>query len=792
MKIPAVLPVLLALGAVPPPAGAAGLPAGLFPDGAPRETAARHAAAFLGAAERSAARAGSGEASSAARAAAEDLARYGELRGELGAAAARAGGDGFRANLYEFAGEGTGGAAPGEAAAGAGEAAACAVVHDFRIVPPVYAPSGFNYGGCGPGHGANCLEFWLGNRADDSLTGDCAVFEETAEIVAERPGAVESFVLDTLYFDDYIQLLIKAEDAATGAATPWVKVLNLPGAEFPPETEGKCELGESRAVKAERDLWPLIAALASTLPGGGPGDGGLRIALKQRVSVTGAGEGYMNFRLTYRPAETIRYESWADGGCLARLAEEGGTLAASCLAYAGEPDGGECALTGGIRICRDHFRMPDAYARYPALAELWDPLCLRQVVRRADPEPEEGGERYDRWFARAADGSPRRAAAADLLADAGKAGIAVREAPGGGRTFAAETEGVPDAAAGEKFFPAGAEALAGYGTEEPDAGFAEAAALLQVLEFAQDDVTCAGDGGGPRTCRVFRGETASCRNGYFGEMNCCEAPNTADAATYVKMISYLAAIKTALATLRGASPLSWGAFDGALPAGGGLLAGAADTVVGKAVGSFAAGAAEDFARRLTLKLADLVGETMGEAAKEAMFTETVGEEGIAALEINPAILGAMQGVLAAYVAYRLAETLKEIVTSCRPAEVRTSIKLKLGSCVYAGRRCTRRILGECLEYTNDYCCFNSPLARVVMGQIAPGGAGCAGLGLDELAGADLSGLDLSEWTDMLKSAGALPEPGASLGELTGEKHPLNAGDRQGAAERNAARLADLR
>lgn len=94
---------------------------------------------------------------------------------------------------------------------------------------------------------------------------------------------------------------------------------------------------------------------------------------------------------------------------------------------------------------------------------------------------------------------------------------------------------------------------------------------------------------------------------------------------------------------------------------------------------------------------------------------------------------------------------------------------KLNLCVYAGEYCSNKIsiyfVKICTQYTKNYCCYNSLLARIVNEQGRPQigkswGSGenpdCSGFSADQLAGLDFSTMDLTEYFNSLNAAGIAP------------------------------------
>lgn len=685
----------------------------------------------------------------------------------------------------------------------------CLLVHDFRAVRPVGFGDGIDFSECGTdrttfgagGTATGCTEFWLGNRKDNSLVGNCTVFENEISLEVEKPEAVKALILDTVHYDDYIRLLISVD------GSPWRKVLNLPGNEFPPETPGRCELGKSGFERSETDLWPLISEMKEDSLAGEEDNGsrGFTLKLKQMVSVTGAGEGYMNFRLLYDGRKLIEKDSWMNRECLKTLQTDSDTiLRTECLQRFSSDGGssvtdGSCIRRNAVMICPDYFEKTSLFAgmslHEPNSDAVWDfrdPLCMRLDVwaESADSSDVHGNE------------VPSSAADGD---EAENNGFLPPRKPERLRGyFSADLGNAVSAGT----FSDGTEAsgiLQDLGTELPEAyaeteslsvgtGLQDAVVALQALQYMQNDISCTGDSDSGRSCRIFRGTENSCRKGYFGRMDCCHAPNTSDVGTYIRLTSYMVALNTARASLENAvsSPGSWENY-GLLGNSQGLVSGTADSILGSVMDTASEQATREFMQALTAKLAELVEQTMGEAAREALFTETVSTEGISMVEMNPAIAGTMQGVMAAYVAYQTYKTLEEIATSCRPGEIETSVKLKLDSCVHTGRSCREKVLGKCVLHDEHYCCFSSPLARIIMEQV-PTGSGngsegiCSGMPLSMMSELDFSGIDLSEWLRYVEDTGIADVGRMSVEGLTGDGNILNTGGRMNAVERTVERL----
>ena len=98
--------------------------------------------------------------------------------------------------------------------------------------------------------------------------------------------------------------------------------------------------------------------------------------------------------------------------------------------------------------------------------------------------------------------------------------------------------------------------------------------------------------------------------------------------------------------------------------------------------------------------------------------------------------------------------------SCEPEEQALQLKKGQNLCVYLGSRCTQYNMGSCLVKEEQYCCYNSRLARIVQ-EAAKEQFGaswgtldrpdCSGLSVYEFMTLDFSKIDLSEFLSDIAS-----------------------------------------
>ena len=97
-----------------------------------------------------------------------------------------------------------------------------------------------------------------------------------------------------------------------------------------------------------------------------------------------------------------------------------------------------------------------------------------------------------------------------------------------------------------------------------------------------------------------------------------------------------------------------------------------------------------------------------------------------------------------YTIYNILDILVHIIWACEQSELELGAKQQLKVCHYVGAYCASDVIGICIEKQDSYCCYDSPLARIMQEQIrkqgVEGGWGsakhpkCGGLYTTELEG----------------------------------------------------------
>lgn len=227
-----------------------------------------------------------------------------------------------------------------DAAAGEFCQGECDITHDYDVAFIEILDGAGVLAPCGEG----CTDLWVGQIGDDYWRGECAIFEQDARIDVLAAGGVTSATLERAQWDDYMQIYLNG-----------ILVWAGPNGDFPPETDGACELSTSWDTAPGTDLSAYFAIEGE-------------IDFRIRVSVSGGGEGYARIRLHYDPAAIVTDRGWSPDECIeaARTIASGeclGTVACvdgPCIDLEGVVDCGqevadslqESPVAGIGRLCR--------------------------------------------------------------------------------------------------------------------------------------------------------------------------------------------------------------------------------------------------------------------------------------------------------------------------------------------------------------------------------------------------------------------------------------------------------
>ena len=349
-----------------------------------------------------------------------------------------------------------------------------------------------------------------------------------------------------------------------------------------------------------------------------------------------------------------------------------------------------------------------------------------------------------------------------------------------------------------------------FGETESNTRFVEAAVQANILQQVDGDRFCS-DNGDPSTCRIFTGEAEYCSWEVTGlGMDCCEAPGGLDILSYVMTANLM--LKTnrmaadglfgetaqsgaetlieygdgAYTAIKEGAQAGWNAisepitsnFNSLVGNSSGEILSKTGEVVADASSSAAGGATEGIVSNALAKLQQeayqLVYDMLPEELGNLLFDKVADEAAEGAAEelvLNEAVSSALQTVMAAYAIYSYVKLALTLLTMCDENEADMGIKLGQRQCFpVGGDYCSAKVLGICYQKRQDYCCYNSIFARIVMEQAGPmlgkDMTTCEGLTQAELGQLDFNRIDLSEWVGLMVESGSIKDR-ASEQDLTG-------------------------
>lgn len=186
------------------------------------------------------------------------------------------------------------------------------------------------------------------------------------------------------------------------------------------------------------------------------------------------------------------------------------------------------------------------------------------------------------------------------------------------------------------------------------------------------------------------------------------------------------------------------------------------------------------------------------AAKDASINAATDTAMTAAMEYAAAIMTVVAWI---YLAYCIADMVISLVYACEDEEVELQAKLDQKICHYVGSYCKKKILKACLVKMKSYCCFSSPLARILNQEIrkqsstglnwgSPKHPDCAGIPVKALETVDWDKVDLSEWIGLMNTTDQMPNSSnVNMEERTGTGSALAKGeDREDSQERQTSKL----
>jgi conjugal transfer mating pair stabilization protein TraN len=688
------------------------------------------------------------------------------------------------------------------------QSADCEVVHDYDASVVKHHDGPYNLKSCGEG----CTELWIGKVGNNYWEGNCKIFEEQTSVQVSNPEAIISATLEYVKWDDYIKVLV-------GEPGKEVQVWNGPNNNFPPETGGKCELKTEWESTPNVDVTNIFKRQNRN---------GI-VNFKIRVSVGGAGEGYGRIKLRYDPAKAITKDEWSPQSCMDSAKGVVDGFAEGEITCIDDPtDATGCTVINGVKVCESQLK-PSPLPGIPK-------LC-KKVRVKADYDFYKG--QMDCWTDPQGEthcpvNTGGNLNSCQMYEDNPQCGFISSECIDGAEgssgkcyvfkdTYDCGTDvSIPTLEKETTYQCGGPIRCMGDDcldiTKSQSTDFARASALLNAAQFMTQDMSCTGQNGNDNPtgeenvmCSAFAGEAGECKIAVGGVSDCCEKPTNISFADYLNLIMAVpkldgavmglsdgSAVKGAYQVLRDPVMSGWTEITQPFASYIENISGAVDSFL-QPVQQFA----KETIGALKEQITKLTSEALGNAsatgaagvpagAPESMTEQILGQQGAAMLST----------VMTVYTVYVVSMVMIQMIWKCEEKEFTMNAKRALNSCTYVGSYCKSKVLGACVEERESYCCFNSPLSRIIQEQVRPqlglnfGDARtpqCGGIPLDRIADIDWSKVNLDEWLGILQQNGKLPDPASlNLDALTGAGSDFNIdGTRQDASERIMERLEGI-
>lgn len=325
--------------------------------------------------------------------------------------------------------------------------------------------------------------------------------------------------------------------------------------------------------------------------------------------------------------------------------------------------------------------------------------------------------------------------------------------------------------------------------------FGKAAALLNTLQFMSQDMTCdTSKGVDTPDCKVFSGKPGECKIAVGGAQNCCESPSVpsiVDYMTFVMAVPKLdaammntgtlgpTAVQSAYQTLRDPIVNNWNTLTKPLTNFMDTLGGTTSPI-STTVTDLSTKVTDALAEQLQKLSEQLFGKVAEQGGTQAAASGSA--KATDALMKSPA--GQLMGnIMLAYTIYSMTMLAIQIIWQCEQSELELTVHRDLKNCHYVGSYCKTEVLGVCVEKRKSYCCFSSPLSRIIQEQIRPllgkswgdtESPTCEGISISEINQIDWDKINLDEWLGLLKISGQFPDPSKlNMETITGSGSTYN-------------------
>jgi conjugal transfer mating pair stabilization protein TraN len=683
-----------------------------------------------------------------------------------------------------------------------------------------------NRSSCGEG----CIQVWIGQVGDNYWSGYCAIYQTETWLQINNPDAIISAKLDYATWDDYMLITLNNQPVYAGPyggdrleiyepeCDPNVDMcFGTKRVKYSATGYGSCELGTSWVTNPNVNV---TSSFKNVAPGG-------VLKFKNKVEVAGGGEGYARITIRFDPKKVITEGEWYPDECkeMLELASDGFCSASYGCTRMPQNYGNGCITKEATTVCDGTastvFDVPPGFSGSPFCQKVDVSLDCNNFYTGdmtcwTDPQGVEHCPSND-------GGNLQQCAALENNPACAYMG---RECVDGARGESGEcyvwTEKFD---CGYDTTYSALTALTSYSCNGPvscfgadcidpafesSSSYGKALAATQAAEFMAMDLSCTGtDGTQNVVCSVFDGDPMKCKIAVGGVVDCCQRPSGISLANYISLIMGVRRLDTMLTSpglnntaLQGAwevirEPVTstWSAIKEPLTSAWDSLWGGTEATASEAAKE---GVLGNFKQEIMNEVANWVGETFGGAARDALFTQSSAGN----YAFGGTVGTALTYIYYAYMIYMIVMLVIQLIWECEESEFELGAKRELKSCHYVGSYCASDTPFGCIEKRDSYCCFNSPLSRIIQEQVRPqlgmswGTAespSCGGVPTDKLMDVDWAQVNLDEWLGILNITGNLPSTSdLDMESLTGSGSAWSAGsDHESAADRAVQRLEGI-
>jgi len=711
----------------------------------------------------------------------------------------------------------------------------CTANHEVHVQPLLTYESGKGgISSCGPG----CMDLYVGQVGDNYWTSaDCQVFSWQVTYKVLHPEAIINASLETVVFDDHARVYYGGNLIYTGTSG-W-------GA--------PCELNTSFVDHPHQDVTAFFNSSGDKV-------------FKQNTMVGGNGEGYSRIRIHYDVSKLISQDQWTWAGpqCqnLANAITDNLCQSGSQLTCSNDPaNAQDCYVdtASQVMVCATDLINP------PVVNASGIKNTCMTINAAGQCDLSHSGQCWTDTAGSHCLPALEFAPPATSCASLETKGCAFIKSQcldvlGSGTCWdsvdtydCGQSVGISGIQSNSQQQCAGPircmgeDCLTVNRTQSQD--FTKAVGLLNTAQQMSMDLQCDVANGNlqqkdPTSCQVFKGKAASCKmvGGPINLVDCCETPSgsmglgqyidlllaTSQLDNAVMAMDSTSAVRGAWETMRTPFTMAgdaWNSFQADFASGVNNLVGTDLMSVSDVAEQ---GLLDSLKGELMNSVAEWIGNTFGEAAGNALFSaggeaafDSLGnmtpaaESGGVELGGGAAVAGEMLSTLmTAYTIVMIVVMIIQMVYSCEQTEYELAAKKQLKVCKDLGTYCKTRspISGTCLVREESYCCYNSPLARILNEQIKPQlamGFGtpkapeCSGIKVTDLAKVDWTKVNLDEWIAILAQTNHLPSASnaaamLNLNQLTGSgsrlnpgRYGSNSGNRQDTLTRSQGRMDQL-